>query len=181
MSGTRPPAPANGVGEPIVAAVAFENCPIRVSLGSLGRKWTLLILRDVAFFPGSSFSTIQRNNPGLGNRILSMRLKQLLREGLIERLAGEGTTEVSGYILTERGRAVLPVLTALIQYGAWFHAGEVFADQRPRRLEEVFPAPRDYLVGGLAEYVRGDPTGPLPSTSVARSDRRTGGSTAGSR
>ena len=51
----------------------------------------------------------------------------------------------------------MPVLTALIQYGSRYHADEVFPDHRPRALEEVFPAPRRYLVGDLAEYVEGDP------------------------
>jgi DNA-binding HxlR family transcriptional regulator len=168
----RPPASPDVSGEPILPATVFENCPIRVSLGSLGRKWTLLVLRDISFFPGSTFSSIRKSNPGLGNRILSIRLKQLLGEGLIERRTPNGSAENAGYFLTERGRAVLPVLTALIQYGSWFHAEEVFADRRPRRLEEVFPAQREYLVGGLAAYVRGGTTGKPIATRAALPARR---------
>ena len=32
-----------------IPAVEFKECPIRVSLGVLGKKWTLLILRNIAF------------------------------------------------------------------------------------------------------------------------------------
>jgi DNA-binding HxlR family transcriptional regulator len=158
-----PPPTRDSAGEPIFPVTPIQNCPIRVSLGSLGRKWTLLILRDVAFFPGSTFGSILRNNAGLGNRTLSIRLKQLLGEGLIQRNGSNGSSDHSGYLLTERGRSILPVLTALIQYGARYHADEVFADRRPRRLAEVFPSPRDYLVGPLAEYIRqeGPANGPV--------------------
>jgi DNA-binding HxlR family transcriptional regulator len=68
-------------------AVTWQNCPIATSLGSLGRRWTLTILRDIAFFPKASFGLILKGNKGLGSRTLSLRLGQLAREGLVRKVA----------------------------------------------------------------------------------------------
>jgi DNA-binding HxlR family transcriptional regulator len=35
--------------KPLLPSVRFKNCPIQTSLGVLGKKWTLLILRDIGF------------------------------------------------------------------------------------------------------------------------------------
>ncbi|MCI4323072.1 MAG: helix-turn-helix transcriptional regulator [Thermoplasmata archaeon] len=142
--------------EPPHPVVPYETCPIAASLGTLGRKWALLVLRDVAFFPGTTFGAIRKNNPGLQNRVLSIRLKQLRAEGLIERVASPSASRSSGYVLTGKGRDIVPVLTAFIQYGARHHSDVVFADGRPRALDEVFPTQREFMVGELGAYARGE-------------------------
>ncbi|MFI5414296.1 MAG: winged helix-turn-helix transcriptional regulator [Candidatus Lutacidiplasmatales archaeon] len=139
---------------PGAPAVPLEGCPIATTLGTLGRKWTLTILREVAFFPGSKFSAIQRANPGLRQRTLSLRLKQLQTEGLIER--ANGAERFSGYRLTSMGRDLWPILAALFDYGIQHHADVVFADGRPRTLAEVYPGSSVLLTGRLGAYARGE-------------------------
>lgn len=135
--------------------VGFEVCPIRSSLGVLGRRWALLVLRDVSFFRQVRFSDILRNNPGLHPRLLSIRLRELRREGLIERAVNPQDHREIWYGLTDRGRDVVPVLTALIQYGAKHRAKEVFRDKRPKTIARLFPQNRDYMLGQLFRYARG--------------------------
>lgn len=143
-------------------AVVPEQCPIATTLGSLGRKWTITILRDVAFFPGTTFSAIRRSNPGLRQRTLSLRLKQLQGEGLIERANGGERT--SGYRLTAKGLDIWPILSALFDYGILNHAGAVFTDGRPRTLSEVYPGSSPLLTGRLGTYARTDPGFPAAGT-----------------
>ena len=64
--------------------VKFVNCPIRTSLGILGKKWTILIIRDIGVRKINRFNRILESIPGLTPRVLSMRLKELEKEGLIE-------------------------------------------------------------------------------------------------
>jgi DNA-binding HxlR family transcriptional regulator len=143
---------------PGAPAVPLTGCPIATTLGTLGRKWTLTILREVAFFPGSKFTAIQRANSGLRQRTLSLRLKQLQTEGLIER--ANGAQRFSGYRLTSMGRDLWPILAALFDYGIQHHADVVFADGRARTLAEVYPGSSVLLTGRLGAYARGE----LPST-----------------
>ena len=61
--------------------VKFITC-----LGILGRKWTILILRDIGFLRIDRLNRILESIQGLTPRILSIRLKQLENEGFIERI-----------------------------------------------------------------------------------------------
>jgi DNA-binding HxlR family transcriptional regulator len=137
---------------PIVPEVPFDACPIRASLGVLGRKWSCLVLRDVAFFGEMTFSRILRNNPGLTPRVLSMRLRDLRDEGLIDRLVDPERPRGIRYRLSEQGKDAIPILTALIQYGIRHHADTVFRDRQPREIAEVFPGAQQRMLGRLAEY-----------------------------
>ncbi|MFQ5907254.1 MAG: winged helix-turn-helix transcriptional regulator [Thermoplasmata archaeon] len=132
--------------------IPFDACPIRASLGALGRKWACLVLRDVAFFGDMTFSRILRNNPGLTPRVLSMRLRDLRAEGLIDRLVNPENSKDVRYRLSLQGKDAIPILTALIQYGIRHHADRVFEDRRPREIAEVFPGAQERMLGRLAEY-----------------------------
>lgn len=64
--------------------VKFISCPIRASLGVLGKKWTILIIRDIGVRKIGRFNRILESIHGLTPRVLSIRLKELEKEGLIE-------------------------------------------------------------------------------------------------
>ncbi|MCI4363702.1 MAG: helix-turn-helix transcriptional regulator [Thermoplasmata archaeon] len=127
--------------------VSVRACPIAASLGTLGRKWTLTILRDIAFFPNASFSLILRNNPGLRQRTLSLRLKQLSTEELIEKGDGAPKGRPRPYRLTDKGLQLWPILTSLMQFGMQNYPERVFADGVARNVEDVYPADTALLLG----------------------------------
>jgi len=100
------------------ARLAYQADPIRASLEVLGRKWTFLILRDIAFLKLDRFGQIRRNNPGLTARVLSRRLREMTDEGLLSKeLNGDQTR----YRLTERGEDAVYILLALLRYGVKHH------------------------------------------------------------
>ena len=140
--------------EPVLPKVPFEKCPIRASLGSLGRKWALLVLRDVAFFRDVTFSQILRSNDGMTPRVLSMRLKDLQEEGLIQRTVDSDDERQVRYRLTTKGKDVVPILTAFIQFGMRHRADLVFEDRRPRDLDRVFPREQTFMLGRLVRFAR---------------------------
>jgi DNA-binding HxlR family transcriptional regulator len=131
-------------------AIPMESCPIAASLGTLGRKWTLTILRDIAYFPDASFSLVLKNNPGLRQRTLSLRLKQLSGEELIEKSPPTDGGRRRSYRLTSKGMQVWPILATLTQFGMRNHAEVVFADGKPRNLEQVFPTSTAFMMGRFA-------------------------------
>jgi DNA-binding HxlR family transcriptional regulator len=98
--------------------LSYQADPIRDSLNVLGRKWTLLVLRDIAFLKFRRFGEIRRNNPGLTARVLSRRLHQMREEGLLRRTESEDAVY---YDLTKRGEDALYVLLALLRYGIRHH------------------------------------------------------------
>jgi DNA-binding HxlR family transcriptional regulator len=137
-----------------VPTVRFKVCPIRSSLGVLGKRWALLVLRDISFLRTVRFSDILRNNPGLSPRLLSLRLKDLQKEELIVRVVNPKDHREIWYNITDKGRDAVPILTAFIQYGAKHRAKEVFSDKKPRTIGRLFPQDRTYMLGQLFEYAR---------------------------
>jgi DNA-binding HxlR family transcriptional regulator len=119
--------------------VKFVQCPIRTSLGVLGKKWTMLILRDIGFLKIVRFNRILDSIPGLTPRVLSMRLRELEDEGFIECVGGKRQPLMVVWTLTEKGRDTMPILMQLTAFGSKWHADVVFKDKKPRDLHEIFP------------------------------------------
>jgi len=121
--------------------VHFQQCPIKASMGVFGRKWTTLILRDIGFRRIDRFNHLLESVPGLTPRVLSMRLKELERDGIIQKMEDESSPSVVRWTLTEKGMDALPILMRLIAFGSKWYAKQVFEDKVPRSLNEIFTKP----------------------------------------
>ena len=95
-----------------------SSCPVARSLDSIGDWWTLLIVRD-AMLGIRRFSDFQRSL-GLARNVLSARLKKMVADGVMTMAPAADGTSYQEYQLTEKGEALLPVLVAMRQWGAWF-------------------------------------------------------------
>jgi DNA-binding HxlR family transcriptional regulator len=110
-------------------------------MGVFGRKWTMLLLRDIGFRKIDRFNHLLDSIPGLTPRVLSMRLKELEKDGIIKKGSDETSTGITRWTLTEKGEDTLPILIRLIAYGSKWYAKEVFDDKTPRSLNEIFTRP----------------------------------------
>jgi DNA-binding HxlR family transcriptional regulator len=93
-----------------------QYCPITRAVEVLGERWSLLIVRDM--ITGSTrFNDLARGNPGLSRSLLSKRLRQLERAGIVEKVDDE-------YLLTGAGRDLEPVVMGLGAWGARWQFGD---------------------------------------------------------
>jgi DNA-binding HxlR family transcriptional regulator len=93
---------------------ANSPCPIDRSLNVVGDTWTLQILRDAMH--GVTRFNDYRSRIGVATNILSARLQKLVNEGIFEVHKSEmGNSH--NYILTDKGRDLLLVISALRQWG----------------------------------------------------------------
>lgn len=122
---------------PPLPSIDIQNCPIAESLGVLGKKWTLLIIRDIGWQRADRFRSLLRTIPGLTPRVLSMRLRELEEEGILTKVE-ENSSHVVRWTLTEKGQYVMPVLMRLTAYGSRWLPDRVFGDEKPRTLEDVY-------------------------------------------
>jgi len=115
------------------------SCGIAQALEAFGDWWTLLIVRD-AFFGVRRFADFERSL-GIAKNILTARLAHLVEHGILERVdvGTEGTRYE--YRLTDKGEALLPVLTALREWSdEWvFGKGREPAIVRDRRTGRRLP------------------------------------------
>lgn len=107
-------------------------CPIARALDRVGDRWSLLILRDLHAGP-ARFGELQVGLTGLASNLLSTRLEQLQRDGLITRRADPGGGHV--YALTPEGEETAPLLFDLAVLGAKYPPPDEL--RRPGNLRTV--------------------------------------------
>jgi DNA-binding HxlR family transcriptional regulator len=126
----------------IIPQVIFTKCPIKTSLGVLSKKWTMLIIRDIGVYKITRFNRLLESVAGITPRVLSMRLKELEKEGFIERAEERRSPMIVQWRLTEKGKDTLAILMQLVAFGSKWYSNVVFEDKKPRKLTEIFPHPR---------------------------------------
>jgi DNA-binding HxlR family transcriptional regulator len=89
-------------------------CPVAQAMVVIGDSWTVLILRD-ALRGASKFDEFQRAT-GASRAIVSERLSHLVQHGVMEREQYEAHPPRYAYKLTERGRALQPVLMMMAHW-----------------------------------------------------------------
>lgn len=93
----------------------MQNCPIAQSLAVFGDRWTLLIIRN-AFLGMTRFEQFQ-SQLGLTRHVLSDRLQRLVEQGIFSKQVYQDRQQRFEYVLTEKGRALEPILKAMLQWG----------------------------------------------------------------
>ncbi|HAT33986.1 MAG TPA: transcriptional regulator [Janthinobacterium sp.] len=93
-----------------------QYCPLARTLDVLGERWTLLIVRELLSGP-KRFKDLQDALVGIGTNLLSARLKEIERNGLVARAKLPPPGVASVYELTEHGRKLDETLLSLIRWG----------------------------------------------------------------
>jgi DNA-binding HxlR family transcriptional regulator len=106
-------APSQLESAPRDGAERSQVCPdFHAAVELIGRRWAGAILWALADRPGY-FADIAAAVPGLSDRLLSRRLRELEAEGLVARSVHPGAPARVSYALTEKGRALEPMLREL--------------------------------------------------------------------
>src|SRR5438309_8203565 len=100
-----------------------STCPVcRTALVVCG-KWTLLLVRDLAE-GRSRFCELERSLAGISPRTLSLRLRALEEEGIVERHTYPEVPPRVEYALTDKGLALLPIVDSMRAYGTRWLPGD---------------------------------------------------------
>ena len=110
-------------------------CPVLATARIVSGKWTLLLLRDLALGP-RRFSELQRSLAGISPGTLSVRLRSLEEEGMVERREFAEMPPRVEYRLTPKGEHLVPIVDAMRAYGTTWLGATGPCDEAPR-LEAV--------------------------------------------
>jgi DNA-binding HxlR family transcriptional regulator len=117
------------------ARIVVSECALPAALEVVGERWSFLILRG-AFNGLAHFEEFQ-STLGIARNILSNRLARMVDHEILERHPDPADKRKVAYQLTEKGRALLPVLIALRQWGERWISGmpsnPVLVDRQSRR------------------------------------------------
>ena len=96
--------------------VSNDTCPVCRTAEIVCGKWTLLVIRDLAE-GRSRFCELERSLHGISPRTLSLRLRSLEEEGVVERQTFPEVPPRVEYALTDKGRALVPLIEDMRAYG----------------------------------------------------------------
>src|SRR5919202_4957991 len=98
------------------------SCPVCATADIICGKWTILVIRDLAA-GRSRFCELERSLAGISPRTLSLRLRALEEHGIVERRTYPEVPPRVEYELTDKGRALVPIVESMRAYGtAWLGA-----------------------------------------------------------
>src|SRR5438034_10192017 len=105
-------------------AASNDSCPVCRTAEIVCGKWTLLLIRDLA--EGSQrFCELERSLHGISPRTLSLRLRALEENGIVERRTYPEVPPRVEYALTDKGSALVPLIEDMRAYGRrWLLDGE---------------------------------------------------------
>jgi DNA-binding HxlR family transcriptional regulator len=126
-----------------------QVCSISRALEVVGERWTLLVLRDVLLGKHRFDELVE--SLGVTRTVLTQRLRHLVDEGVLERSAYQQRPERFEYHLTDKGRALLPVIAHLLWWGDTYYPEPAGP---PRLLEHVDcggPVEAHFSCGGCGD------------------------------
>lgn len=135
-----------------------DDCGVAHAVGVLGDAWSVLVLRDVA--RGRNRFEQLLAESGISRKVLTQRLAALVDAEVLRRVRYQERPERFEYVLSERGRAALPVLAALQDWGDTWLLGD--GSTSATAAEETAEARRvAALVGTTVPALDPDPLGDL--------------------
>ena len=119
--------------------VTESECPVCRTAEIVCGKWTLLVIRDLAE-GRSRFCELERSLQGISPRTLSLRLRALEEEGILARQTFPEVPPRVVYELTDKGRALVPLIEDMRQYGREWLGGQCSVGTDSADTETATPA-----------------------------------------
>jgi DNA-binding HxlR family transcriptional regulator len=117
--------------ETIYDSPELKSCPIEATFKIIGKKWSVLIIREM-FRGTTQFNRVLENIEGITPKVLTERLRELEKLGIIKRrIVSEYPIKVE-YGLTDLGKEFEPVLLAAGSFSMRYLPEVVFKDGKPR-------------------------------------------------
>lgn len=119
--------------------VQMKCCPINNTFKIIGKKFTVLILRNMINGKQSRFNQLLNSIEDSNPKTLSARLREMEKAGLIKRkvFSNEKPVRIE-YYLTEKGSALQPILDIMAAYSMKYCSKDVFKDAKPREFEKIY-------------------------------------------
>lgn len=104
-----------------------QFCPVALASEVLTRRWTPLVIREM-LCGSTRFNELRRGVPRMSPSLLSRRLEELEKAGVVERASVEGS-EYDEYRLTRAGEELRPIIEGLGTWGRRWVSGELTEDE----------------------------------------------------
>jgi DNA-binding HxlR family transcriptional regulator len=128
----------------------MKHCPIDNSIKMFGKKFTLHILRNMILLKQTRFSQFLDSIEGISTKTLTIRLREMEKEGLIKKALISTKPVQTEYSVTKKGKTLEPVLELLGEFSMRYEAVVIFKDSKPHDFEGVYG--RNVRLSSLYDY-----------------------------
>lgn len=104
----------------ICGEASADSAPLRVVLDRMSDKWSLLVIGTLEGGP-MRFTAVQRAIPGISQRMLTVTLRSLERDGLVSRRSYDESPPRVEYTVTELGRTLIAPAIGLVRWAHEHH------------------------------------------------------------
>jgi DNA-binding HxlR family transcriptional regulator len=105
---------------PMKRAENKSHCPVNFALETFGDTWSLLIVRDIAFWGKRTYKEFLDSGEAIATNVLAARLAHLEQKGILSKGPHETDGRKEVYTLTEKGLALIPVLLEMSGWSAQY-------------------------------------------------------------
>ena len=116
----------------------MKICPISNTLNIIGKKFTILILRNMMILNQTRFHQFMDSIDDINPKTLSIRLREMEKDRLIERTVYHEVPVRIEYTLTEKAMALTPVLEQMALFSMKYCSKDVFRGQPPKDVEKIY-------------------------------------------
>lgn len=116
----------------------MKCCPIDNTFKIIGKKFTIHILRNMTQLNQTRFNQFLDSVEGINPKSLSRRLREMEKDGLIEKKVHAGTPVKIEYFVTEKGESLKPILEQMAAFSIKYCSKDVFKDGKPRDYKAVY-------------------------------------------
>ena len=109
----------------------LKACPIETTFRIIGKRWTVLIIREI-LRGHTQFNRFMENIEGISPKVLTERLRELERLGIVKRrIVSEYPVKIE-YSLSDLGKGFEPVLLSAASFSMKYMPKTIFKDGKPR-------------------------------------------------
>jgi DNA-binding HxlR family transcriptional regulator len=121
------------------------KCPAEATLSVIGGRWKIILLYHL--FQGvKRFSELQRAITGVSQKVLTQQLREMERDGVVNREVYPEVPPRVEYSLTLLGDSLRPVIDAMCEWGRVFRDDGLKPETLQPQLAEVSPAPHGQVM-----------------------------------
>ena len=110
----------------MVTKEELPACPVATTVQLIGRKWKLLIMRNLLARPWR-FNELRKDLGGISQKVLTDSLRSMEKDGIITRTVYPEVPPKVEYALSELGESMRPIMDAMEQWGLDYKKRENYA------------------------------------------------------